>query len=197
MDERLSAFADGELEANEAAHLLNRLGKDDALRDHWSTYHLIGDVLRGTAPVAIDRAALAARMAGEPAIIAQPKPAPMVERAVHAPQLAYAARAGGSRTWLSAVAGVAAVGFVGWVAWPSLSDRWGSAAPIAAAPRTLPVTVVPVATGVVDYLFAHQPYSMSSTMQGAVPYVRVVSEPASVQPGRIPSVAVEPRGATQ
>lgn len=44
--ERLSALADGELDSAELQLLLEACQTDDAVAGDWSTYHLIGDVLR-------------------------------------------------------------------------------------------------------------------------------------------------------
>ena len=59
--EQVSALADDELDAREAALLLERMSRDNSLRDAWERYHLVGEALRkGVAPGSID---LAARVA--------------------------------------------------------------------------------------------------------------------------------------
>lgn len=191
-DERLSAFADGELAGEDANAFVARLLDDDALRERWNAYHLIGDALRGTAAAPIPRAAFAARLAAEPAIIARPKPVLAPKRQAE-------------RMRLSAFAGVAAVAFVGWVAMPNLVGGDTSAPALSAAsvkssagipvqpalvsapasgaipvsvvatvPASAPVPAAAMPALLEDYLLAHQRYSVSSQMQGAVPYVRVM-----------------------
>lgn len=186
IDERLSALADGELlDAAAVAALVDSLGDDDVLFERWSTYHLIGDALRGTAPAAIDRTALAARLAAEPAIIARP-----------------AGRTGrvAERRWLSAAAAVAAVGFVSWVALPNFTgpgeSQVASTLPAQKSdarlvsterepPEPTPLQAnTPMPAGMADYLIVHQRYSTSSAMQGAMPYVRAVAEPPGGGAGR-------------
>lgn len=187
-DDRISALADGELSENEASAVFAKIGVDAGAVARWDSYHLIGDVLRGTGAAGIDRAAFAARLAAEPAIIAAP-------RRARAPIVAAPSLRSG-RTWLSAAAGIAAAALVGWVALPNFwSGATGTLAQTAAAPMTpikpaamtasttataAPVrpAVVPIAHGVDDYLLAHQRYSSTSAMQGAVPYVRLVTEEA-------------------
>lgn len=68
--ENLSALVDNE---NIDAALLDQLGKDEALSSSWQHYHLIGDVIRGEAPDAIDlelSSAIAAAIALEPEHVA-------------------------------------------------------------------------------------------------------------------------------
>jgi sigma-E factor negative regulatory protein RseA len=44
--EQVSALADGHLQDDEFAQVIDKLGVDDDLRATWQTYHLVGDVLR-------------------------------------------------------------------------------------------------------------------------------------------------------
>jgi len=44
--EDVSALADGQLQGEALARLVERMGADDHLRSTWHTYHLVGDVLR-------------------------------------------------------------------------------------------------------------------------------------------------------
>ena len=164
MKERLSALMDEELGGAEADGCLARLAEDDALRETWRVYHLIGDALRGHAGHGLPPA-FAQRLAGEPTVLAPRR----------------AARPAARRTWyaLSAAASVAAVALVGWMALPFFE----APAPIAKAPEvpviaavSLPPAVVPPAQGVNDYVLAHQRFSPSSAMGGMTAYVRTVSE---------------------
>ncbi|MBU3694643.1 MAG: anti-sigma 24 factor [Rhodocyclaceae bacterium] len=96
--ERISELMDGELDAVQADLLLRRLGDAEA-QATWSTYHLIGDALRGDK--ACDVAArVTARLAQEPTVLA-PRPISSV-----------AARGLG----MSIAASVAAVTVVGYLA---------------------------------------------------------------------------------
>ena len=49
--EQVSVFMDGELDAGDVDELVEALGDDGNLRQAWTRYHLIGDVLRGDNPV--------------------------------------------------------------------------------------------------------------------------------------------------
>ena len=50
--ERLSAFVDGELEGPARDRIVDALYEDPELRRTWERFHLIGDAMRGTGPVA-------------------------------------------------------------------------------------------------------------------------------------------------
>lgn len=76
MDERvnqqLSAAVDGELDTAEWQLLCRRTVEDDALRGHWSRYHLVGDTLRGHRQGPRADAGFAARVAAATAAAGQP-----------------------------------------------------------------------------------------------------------------------------
>ncbi len=64
--ERLSALVDNE---NIDTVLLDQLGKDESLSSSWQHYHMIGDVMRGETPAAVDldlTSAITAAIAQEP-----------------------------------------------------------------------------------------------------------------------------------
>lgn len=183
MDEDLSAWVDDELDAARSDRLYARLDGDDALRERWDTYHLIGDVLRGSSAAGLARAAFAAKLASEPTVVA-----PVVRPPVAAP-----ARGRAVSRVASVAAGVAAIGFVGWAAWPTLfgpAVEPNRLVQIPAAPQVVatPVTAstatqmaapaapisVPPPKAVADYLLAHNRWSHSLT--GGLPYVRIVTE---------------------
>ncbi|MBK9494816.1 MAG: sigma-E factor negative regulatory protein [Xanthomonadales bacterium] len=64
LNEQISAFADGELEADPARFLARRVSTDPVLAQTWARYHLIGNCLRGeTCPPLRDGFADAIRMA--------------------------------------------------------------------------------------------------------------------------------------
>lgn len=67
----LSAMLDGETTAAETADCLAALKRDPGLRQDWSDYHLIGDLMRGVTPVADDfMSRFSARLADEPTVLA-------------------------------------------------------------------------------------------------------------------------------
>lgn len=170
MKEQVSALMDGQLGDAECDGCLRRLKDDDELRDDWAVYHLIGDSLRGTSARGMP-AAFAERLSAEPTVLA-PRAAP---RRPSARRQAWYA--------LSAAASVAAVAAVGWVALPMLQP---GTAQIAQTQTGTPTTaqiapaaqIVPVATGMGDYVMAHQRFSPRSAMAGVMPYVGSVADDA-------------------
>lgn len=177
MKSRVSAFMDGELDANELDEPLRALREEGEARDAWRTYHLISDVLQGRAMIATDcLRSVSARLAEEPALIV-PLPGPVT------------ARARGRWFVPSALAAsLAAVALVGWMAFAPQQGPGPSLAPVAQAPAAASapaareparVTLTPAAQ---DYLYAHQAYSPRNSLQGMAPYVRSVS--AEAAPGK-------------
>jgi sigma-E factor negative regulatory protein RseA len=178
MKQALSALIDGDLHSDDVQVHLDRLKNDAELRRAWDTYHLIGDALRGDiGPSLCGR--VAARLHAEPTVLAPQRRAGVPQRSAW--------------YFLSAAAGVAAVALVVWTAFPGLRPvpqlASNPAATVEAAnPGADAVTAVVVgapvtetsprlsATEVQDYLFAHQAYSRSSTLQGVAPYARTVSD---------------------
>ena len=165
MSERISVLMDGELGEADAVRELARLRDDPSLREAWDAYHLVGDALRGHLQGDV-AARVAARLASEPTVLAP---------AAHRP-----AHGGASRgVWfaLSAAASVAAVALVVWVAAPAYAPRDARVAKALNA-VTAPVEVVsvPAATGVQNYVIAHQQFSPTGAMHGVAPYARLVSE---------------------
>ena len=159
MNERLSAWMDGELEGDDARQLPVQLKNSGELREQWDCYHLIGDALRGVhGPDLCAR--ICVQIEAEPTVLAP-------QRRSTAEKLRWFA--------LSAAASVAAVAFVGWMALPGLQQ---DSLQIAAKGEVKQVAV-PAGEGVKDYLLAHQRYSPSNAMQGVAPYVRTVAEERS------------------
>lgn len=67
----LSAALDGESPRDETEACITALKRDEALRQTWSDYHLIGDLMRGVAPAQDDfMARFSAQLAGEPTVLA-------------------------------------------------------------------------------------------------------------------------------
>ena len=74
--ERLSAFVDGELRGPEGDRIVDALYEDPELRRTWERFHLIGDAMRGTGPVAgADTVAreVGAALAGESVVRLKPR----------------------------------------------------------------------------------------------------------------------------
>jgi sigma-E factor negative regulatory protein RseA len=178
MKEKISALIDGELSDREAGAQFVLLKTEIELRHAWDTYHLIGDTLRGQHGSELS-GRVVALLRQEPTVLAPRRiPASLKRTAWYA---------------MSAAASAAAVALVVWTALPTLRTNqpaiaMAPVAPVAADsgqevsvlpasattdPRTGPVLTAEEAE---NYLFAHQPYSHSSAMQGVAPYVRTVSD---------------------
>ena len=173
MKEKLSALVDGELRSSDLHTHLVRLRTDLELRGAWSTYHLIGDALRGHfGPEIIDR--VVERLRDEPTVLA-PRIVPIKRFSWYA---------------MSAAAGFAAVALVVWTAspmWKAPEPAMGSVASGATgtagsvtirAPGALSAEAKPPVTSaeVENYLLAHHPFSHTSAMQGIAPYARTVAD---------------------
>ena len=96
--ESLSALVDGETDELEVRRLLNQLEQDDAVRDTWQRYQMIGALLRDEPAVNVDLSrGIAQAIAGEP-----------MDEVVRLPQ--QAVRGGGHRMrWLASGAVAATV----------------------------------------------------------------------------------------
>jgi sigma-E factor negative regulatory protein RseA len=180
----VSALMDDALEDPSQSSVLNTLCRDPQLRQAWSEYHLIGDVLRRSPRLSSDvTAQVMARLVDEPAVLA-PRPAPRRRSAA----LRYA---------LPLAASVMGVGAVAWVAQTLNGPETVQVAAVkpAAMPKPAPVAAAaanasePVAGGPVveeadpakasqvkPYLFAHQSFSPVSGVHGVAQYVRIVSD---------------------
>jgi sigma-E factor negative regulatory protein RseA len=171
--EKLSALVDGELGSSDLHTHLIRLRTDHELRGAWSTYHLIGDALRGHfGPEIIDR--VAARLRDEPTVLA-PRAAPSKRFSWYA---------------MPAAAGIAAVALVVWTASPMWKAPESAAEPVASVSSGTAGSAATVAAGapsarakppvasaeVENYLLAHHPFSHTSAMQGIAPYARTVAD---------------------
>ncbi len=193
MTERISSLIDGELAAAaERDETLRSLGEGTPERERWDAYHLIGDALRATHGVGVDKEAFAKRLNDEPTILAPRR------KAVPASSL--------MRWPVRIAASLAAVGFVGWIAMSFFdtplqsnqvaasavratfvsSSGGGSAAPTFPAPSagSLATTNEAIArasgapqaaSNLDDYLWAHQRFSPASLTHDVAPYVRLVS----------------------
>lgn len=176
--EALSCFMDGEIEPAHVDEVVTACRPAGDLREDWTLYHCIGDVLR-SADMAAHSSALAqavsARLAAEPPILA----------AQRRPAFLFSTRLAASMA--AAVAGVAVVAYIALPRWGgSVADPPSLAvAPVEAAFATLPnaskpAAVAPVATAAVpavspEFLVAHRQFSGGIAMQGMVGQVRSVA----------------------
>jgi sigma-E factor negative regulatory protein RseA len=117
--ERLSALADGELEAGAVAPLCGHWGRSGEARATWHTYQLIGDVLRSDdlagdpAHDARFIASLRARLATEPVPLApRPFADPSASTPARAPEGGHIAAASAGRRWSWMAPTAVAAGFV-------------------------------------------------------------------------------------
>ncbi|TSA50416.1 MAG: anti-sigma 24 factor [Nitrosomonadales bacterium] len=155
MKEQISALMDDELDADSSQHLFTALKSDAELGASWSTYHLIGDTLRGNCCLhAGFRERLLQKLEQEPTVLA---PRNGAARLVKPPFM------------LSAGAAVAAVAFVGWMAW---SQQHLQTPEQALSPSLAQNNVSPEVMN--SYLLAHQEFSSSGDMQAAS-YIRPVA----------------------
>jgi sigma-E factor negative regulatory protein RseA len=115
--EKLSALADGEVDAGAVSRACSAWRDDAAARSTWHAYQLIGDVLRSddlASDPAHDAAFLAAvrgRLAAEPVVLA---PEPISEPAAPAaePAVRHVARSGRGVRWSWMAPSAVAAGFV-------------------------------------------------------------------------------------
>jgi sigma-E factor negative regulatory protein RseA len=171
--EQVSALVDGELEGGELQRALNHLKDEPELRERWQRYHLISDTLHNSLPdhVIPDlRQRVAERLKDEPVILA-PKP-----RTIHVPGLLR--RTAG----LAAAASVTAVAILGMQyingernGYTTTAQTTPPAASTAMRASVEAVQGAPADPALDPYVVNHNEYSVSSGMQGVLPYVRIVS----------------------
>ena len=180
---QLSALVDDELADREIDLILRRLSREGDARDRWERYHLISDVIQGQLPAALDTE-FAARI--RQAIEAEPLP-----QAVARPLPA----------WYKPVTGFGLAASVALIALFGLklnqTDVLQPATPFAATtanlatPASLPIQTVALARPVhsareparlTSYLVNHNGYASMSSVNGMLPYVRMVGY--QPQPGR-------------
>ena len=97
---------------------------------------------------------------------------------------AASGRTSSAGRYASAAASIAAVAAVGWVALPMIQPAGPQIAQVPGAlPATVPVAappqIVPVATGVGDYVLAHQRFAPRAAIAGVMPYVGSVADDAA------------------
>lgn len=134
MKEQISALMDNDLALEDAEYLMTALKANGEAAKIWTTYHLIGDVMRGNKVLRHDMtASIMQEIAKQPTVLA-PKPSLVKNK-----QVAF-----------SVAASVAAVFFVGMVVLHQQSQE-ASVAPIEIA-QAMPA----------EYLRAHQSMSPSN-----------------------------------
>lgn len=134
MKESVSALMDGELSSKEAADVIATLGRDEALREVWDQYHLIGEVMRANPRIHTQVGErVSASLADEPTVLAPRR----LLRTSRTPVYALAAS-------------VTFAACVGWYAW---QQPGAGAASALLAQKAQPVAAVPVES---PYMQAHQ-----------------------------------------
>ena len=179
---QLSAMVDGELTDTEIPLALRRLSRDGDWQGRWERYHLISDAMQGHVPTALDICftdRIRQAVANEPLPRAASRPLP---------------------SWYKPVTGFALAASVVLVALFGLKLNQSSAtfAPTASlaadisAPTTIspPVQTVsltgpagdvnePVEARLNSYLVNHNGYASRNSVNGMLPYVRMVGYQAS------------------
>jgi sigma-E factor negative regulatory protein RseA len=160
MRNEISALVDGETEGHETRRILAALKTDSELREVWSQYHLIGDVLRGEPELGCDfTSEVIERLKDEPVVLA-----PTVRR-----------RANWYRPMAAMAASVAGVAVVGWLAFSPQSPAPGvPGLQVVAAGAGVPTQIV-ASRDMQQYLFAHQTNVPGLKLQGASQHIRTVS----------------------
>lgn len=161
MREQISRLMDGDLEGAEAEAAFRELKQVDGL-EHWTCYHIIGDVLRRNGvPTAGFASRFAARLDAEPTVLA--------------PQRAQSAQPSRLPLAWAVAATVAAVAVVSSVAVSMFDTKpMAIATAVEAGNVRPPVSARPQPVSP-DYLIAHQEYSPATQIQGVGPYLRAVS----------------------
>lgn len=191
--EQLSAFVDGEM-AGDEQHLNAILsGLDQAGRTAWSSYHLIGDVLRSDdlamSPAASQSfmAGFAARFEAEPHVLA-PAALPAAASAHNGRVSRILAL---RRRVVPSLAVAAAAATLTWIVMPQMRSAGMAGAPQIAAVQsagdpvqrvamnTAPVQTVAAQDGNIirdarldEYLEAHQQFAQQPVMSDSMPFIR-------------------------
>ncbi|MDM0104762.1 sigma-E factor negative regulatory protein [Variovorax sp. J22R24] len=141
--EQVSALADGHLQDDEFAQVIDKLCVDDDLRATWQTYHLVGDVLRSgvhatCSDTSLFLSRLQGRLAAEPVI---PSLIPVLPESAPARRHVEAANEPVFRWKLVAgAASLAAAAAIGWN-WVGMGGPGAPGAQLAAVPQAAPAIV--------------------------------------------------------
>jgi sigma-E factor negative regulatory protein RseA len=171
--ERLSSLVDGELDADEAAQVLEALCRDAELQKRWSDLQLVGDAMRSTEVAACHVEGFCARvrraLADEPTVLA-PR--------AHAPARRYAVPG------IAVAASIAAIAFVAVpllrAPAPEMTARKAPvAAPAAVAAAEAPApqaakaaTAIANARALDPYFAAHRELTGGTPLPRATAYLR-------------------------
>jgi sigma-E factor negative regulatory protein RseA len=180
--EQLSVLVDGEFEEWELEFAARRLAGDPVLKTRWEAYHLISDALRNNLPDAIDprfAERVNAMLAAENPLSTSTKPT--------------------VPSWYKPVAGLAVAASVGVLAvalWSLRPDgslpAVGSNLATNTASVNPPVSLPPSADDSApdsrhrlnSYLANHNEYASMNSVNGVLPYVRIVGYESGVSPRR-------------
>ncbi len=178
MKTKLSALLDGETEDHEAQAVFAALKADEALRDKWACYQLIGDVLRNEDALSCDLTPSVMRALSDVPVVLAPA----------------ARRRSQPRPLMAVAASLAGVAVVGWLAVaPQLPTRepmtMVRAEPVdqLRVDRVAAVAgvkqAVPAASGrgMQEYLVAHQANAPGFQLAGATGHIRTVSVVGSAE----------------
>ena len=166
--EQLSALVDDECETEEIGLALRRVTRDPELEGRWERYHLIGDVLKGHVPPAVDTQfsrRLQAQIDSE------------------APLTSLRAK---GRNWFKPVAGFALAASIAAVAVVVLrTDGAGNVMARTTTVASTAASAAAVTPAVVEgdqpnnrltvYLVNHNSYASLNSVYGVLPYVRMAS----------------------
>jgi sigma-E factor negative regulatory protein RseA len=157
MKQDISALMDGEIFEDQADAFLDKLKRNPGAQQDWEDYHLIGDALRQPDHICKGFSrSFHERLQSEPTIFA-----PYNRTSQRIRNFA-----------LSAVASVMALALVAWL---SLQVGTEPAPQIASIQQDTISAIRPASAQMDDYLLAHQEFSPSADVHGAVSYIRAVS----------------------
>lgn len=179
MNEQLSAWVDGELDAADSGRVLARLGQDAALRERCDVAWLIGDALRqqpSLSPAFSDK--VMAALANEPTVLA-----PLHIKQMPAQGNAIAERPARTSAWMAmaaAVAGISVVAALGWSFDGGTPGKGAVSAQVASVENGAQQTQIGQVTervGLNDdraYMVAHQSYGARAALPSVASYVLTV-----------------------
>jgi sigma-E factor negative regulatory protein RseA len=172
IDEQISALMDGELSEGEIPRVLGRLRNEPDLAGRWRRYHLMRDAMHDTLPAHIHfdlSERIRVSLKNEPTIL-------VPRRSIHR-HLKALMRQAASMAIAASVAAIAILAFQ--AMYEETPPAVATNTPAAMAERT--VTADPRLDA---YLVNHNEHSVSTGMQGMLPYVRIVSQDAGSGAGQ-------------